>query len=404
MESAQLRNILEACLLVAGRPMSVAQLDALFEGDESRPDKGAIREALAALGADYEGRGIELVEVAGGYRLQTRRTMEHWVARLFAERAPRYSRALLETLVLIAYRQPITRGEIEEVRGVAVSSNIVRTLQERRWVREIGHKDVPGKPALLGTTSEFLDYFNLKRLDQLPSLGELKDLDGMEALLAAELGGADEPNGPAAGRTPDGVVSESVEERFSDGEAEAVMVGETTEAPLDRRAEGGVPGGEPEELSDRSAGEPAGTRAEAESVGGGVDASAPARSADDALVGPPAPARDRSGDLSMSALAERFAPSAAAEVAPEEGDARPDEADGTRGPSAGSANEERENAADGVENDPAGEGAGNPPGGAQARMLAAVDEFAAEHRREIAARDEFERRMSGPPERDDEVP
>ena len=125
--------------------------------------------------------------MAGGWRLQTRATMEHWVARLSAEKAPRYSRALLETLVLIAYRQPITRGEIEEVRGVAVSSNIVRTLQDRRWVREVGFKEVPGKPALLGTTSEFLDYFNLKRLDELPPLGELVDIDTMEAALAAEL-------------------------------------------------------------------------------------------------------------------------------------------------------------------------------------------------------------------------
>ena len=188
MEPDQIRNVIEACLLVAGRPMSVAQLESLFGEDEDRPDRAAIREALAALASGYDGRGIELVEVAGGWRLQTRATMEHWVARLFAERPPRYSRALLETLVLIAYRQPITRGEIEEVRGVAVSSNIVRTLQDRQWVREVGHKDVPGKPALLGTTSEFLDYFNLRRLDDLPALGEISDLDGIEAVLAAELG------------------------------------------------------------------------------------------------------------------------------------------------------------------------------------------------------------------------
>ena len=192
MEERQTKNVLEACLLVAGRAMPIAQLEALFEEDIDRPDRKAIRAALSGLADEYAERGIELVEVAGGWRLQTRAAMEHWVARLTAEKPPRYSRALLETLVLIAYRQPITRGEIEEVRGVAVSSNIVRTLQERRWVREVGHKDVPGRPALLGTTGEFLDYFNLKRLDELPPLGELKDLDRIEAVLAAELGVVDE--------------------------------------------------------------------------------------------------------------------------------------------------------------------------------------------------------------------
>ena len=188
MDAQQTRNILEACLLVAGRAMSVAQLEALFESDIDRPDRKEIKVQLEELQKTYEGRGIELIEVASGWRLQSRSSMEHWVSRLFTEKSPRYSRALLETLVLIAYRQPITRGEIEEIRGVAVSSNIIRTLQEREWVKEVGHKDVPGRPALLGTTRQFLDYFNLKRLDELPPLSEIKDLEEIDATLAAEMG------------------------------------------------------------------------------------------------------------------------------------------------------------------------------------------------------------------------
>jgi len=188
MDAQQTRNILEACLLVAGRAMSVAQLEALFESDIDRPDRKEIKLQLEELQKNYEGRGIELIEVASGWRLQSRSSMEHWVARLFTEKSPRYSRALLETLVLIAYRQPITRGEIEEIRGVAVSSNIIRTLQEREWVKEVGVKEVPGRPALLGTTRQFLDYFNLKRLDELPPLSEIKDLEEIDATLAAEMG------------------------------------------------------------------------------------------------------------------------------------------------------------------------------------------------------------------------
>jgi len=188
MDAQQTRNILEACLLVAGRAMSVAQLEALFESDIDRPDRKEIKLQLEELQKTYEGRGIELIEVASGWRLQSRSSMEHWVARLFTEKSPRYSRALLETLVLIAYRQPITRGEIEEIRGVAVSSNIIRTLQEREWVKEVGVKEVPGRPALLGTTRQFLDYFNLKRLDELPPLSEIKDLEEIDATLAAEMG------------------------------------------------------------------------------------------------------------------------------------------------------------------------------------------------------------------------
>jgi len=188
MDAQQVKNIVEACLLVAGRAMSLRQIDDLFEGDDNRPDKATIKTVITELQADYEGRGIELVEVASGYRLQSRTEVADWVARLFPEKAPRYSRALLETLVLVAYRQPITRGEIEEIRGVAVSSNIIKTLQEREWVKEVGFKDVPGKPALLGTTKQFLDYFNLKRLDDLPPLSEIKSLDELDAALVEAAG------------------------------------------------------------------------------------------------------------------------------------------------------------------------------------------------------------------------
>lgn len=188
MDDKTLKNILEAGLLVAARTMSLAQLEALFQNDAEKPDRKQIRAALNALKEDYQGRGIELVEVASGYRLQSHESVAGWVGNLFQEKPPRYSRALLETLVLIAYRQPITRAEIEDVRGVSVSSNIIKTLQERQWVKVLGHKEVPGRPALLGTTKEFLDYFNLKKLDELPDLADIKDLDQFDELLAEEVG------------------------------------------------------------------------------------------------------------------------------------------------------------------------------------------------------------------------
>jgi len=188
MDEKSLKNILEAGLLVAARTMSIAQLEALFHNDAEKPGRKQIRAALESLKEDYQGRGIELVEVASGFRLQSHASVSDWVSNLFQEKAPRYSRALLETLVLIAYRQPITRAEIEDVRGVAVSSNIIKTLQERQWVKVLGHKEVPGRPALLGTTKEFLDYFNLKKLDDLPALADIKDLDQFDELLAEEVG------------------------------------------------------------------------------------------------------------------------------------------------------------------------------------------------------------------------
>jgi segregation and condensation protein B len=200
MENDQLKNIIEAALLAADQPLSTTQLSALFPVEEAPPQQD-IRQALNELTEDCHGRGVELVQVASGFRLQVRQELQPWVARLWQERPPRYSRALLETLVLIAYRQPVTRGEIEQIRGVSVSTNIVRTLQEREWVRIIGHRDVPGRPALFGTTrkfldyfnlkSQFLDYFNLKSLDDLPTLAEIKDIEGLEPELVFDTDGAE---------------------------------------------------------------------------------------------------------------------------------------------------------------------------------------------------------------------
>ena len=170
-----LKNIIEGALLAAGGPLTLDSLLGLFGIDEEAPAREALQVALATLEEDYHDRGIELALVAGGYRIQVRKDCAPWIARLWDEKPPRYSRALLETLALIAYRQPITRGEIEEIRGVAVSTNIVKTLLEREWVRVVGHRDVPGRPSLYATTRKFLDYFGLKSLNELPTLAELRD-------------------------------------------------------------------------------------------------------------------------------------------------------------------------------------------------------------------------------------
>lgn len=186
METTPLKLILEAILLAAGRPLTLDQLLAMFE-DKEKPERGDLREAIAGLQEDYQARGIDLVQVGGGYRIQVRETMQPWVARLWEEKPARYSRALLETLALIAYRQPITRGEIESVRGVAVSTNIMKTLLEREWVHVVGHRDVPGRPAMYGTTKQFLNYFGLKNIDGLPSLAELRDLNAIGEELQLDL-------------------------------------------------------------------------------------------------------------------------------------------------------------------------------------------------------------------------
>src|SRR5690242_8364794 len=190
IEFDQLKRIVEASLLAAAQPLSLPQLSALF-GETETPSHDDIARAIAELTEDCANRGVELKEVASGFRYQVRQDVHPWVARLWTERQTRYSRALLETLSLIAYRQPITRAEIEQIRGVAVSTNIVRTLEEREWVRVVGYRDLPGKPALFGTTKQFLDYFNLKSLDELPPLGELRDIEELDPQLAL-----DEPRGP----------------------------------------------------------------------------------------------------------------------------------------------------------------------------------------------------------------
>lgn len=172
----QLAPLLEAILLAAGRPLTLERLAELFEEYE-RPEPAHLRAGLAVLGGSCRKRGFELKEVASGYRLQVREKYAPWVGRLWEERPPRYSRAMLETLALIAYRQPITRGEIEEVRGVAVNSQIVKTLLERDWIRVVGYRDVPGRPAMFATTKAFLDYFDLRSLDQLPPLAEVRQLE-----------------------------------------------------------------------------------------------------------------------------------------------------------------------------------------------------------------------------------
>ena len=200
MNESYLRNVIEAALLAAGTPLSLSDLQRLFE-EHTRPSSAQLRAALEQLAAGYAGRGIELKETASGYRIQVRQELAPEISRLWPERAARYSRALLETLALIAYRQPITRAEIEAVRGVAVNSNIIGTVIERGWVRVVGHRDVPGHPELLGTTREFLDYFGLKSLDELPPLAQMQALGEMNLQLALP------PEETAAENTPTAALS-----------------------------------------------------------------------------------------------------------------------------------------------------------------------------------------------------
>jgi segregation and condensation protein B len=176
MQIDQLKTIIEAALLASSQPMTTHHLGDLFNDDDGVSHEQIAR-ALEALATDCEGRGVELKEVASGFRYQVRQDVHPWISRMWTERPSRYSRALLETLALIAYRQPITRPEIEQIRGVVVSSSIIKTMEEREWIRVVGHRDVPGKPALFGTTRAFLDYFNLKSLDQLPPLSEIRDME-----------------------------------------------------------------------------------------------------------------------------------------------------------------------------------------------------------------------------------
>jgi len=209
MNQEQLKNIVEAAIMAAGTPASIDYLLKLFSEDE-QVGRDEIRAVLALLSEECEPRGIELKQVASGYRYQVKQTLSPWLSRLAEERPARYSRALLETLSLIVYRQPVTRAEIEDVRGVAVSSSIIKTLLEREWVRVVGHRDVPGKPALYGTTRQFLDYFNLKSLSELPPLAEIRSLDSIQSELELKVDGV--------GSEGDAANAESIGDEMVDSE------------------------------------------------------------------------------------------------------------------------------------------------------------------------------------------
>lgn len=230
VDNALLRKIIEGAILAAGQPITIARLLELFDA-EVAPSKDEIASALLDIQAANAERGFELKEVASGWRFQVRDNLAPWVNRLWEEKPQKYSRALLETLALVAYRQPITRGDIEEIRGVAVSSHIMKTLLERDWVKVVGHRDVPGRPSLFATTRQFLDYFNLKSLDELPSLSEIRDLDELTPVLdLGEAGlGEKDTDAPIPDQNPPEAISESVadvldaqtafyEEGFVDGE------------------------------------------------------------------------------------------------------------------------------------------------------------------------------------------
>lgn len=218
MDQPLIDRIVEGALLASSQPLTLAQLKDLFPEEEPAPP-GSIERALERLRDACAGRGVELVEVASGFRYQVTGEVHGWISRLWTERKTRYTRATLETLALIAYRQPITRGEIEQVRGVAVSSNIIQALEEREWIRVVGHRDVPGKPALFGTTKGFLDYFGLKRLDELPPLSELKDLGELEPQLALDRDAAMAANaaGPDVSADPDTAANDDTRLDAGDG-------------------------------------------------------------------------------------------------------------------------------------------------------------------------------------------
>lgn len=219
MDQALITRIIEAALLASSQPLTLAQLQGLFPEEEPAPP-GSVERALELLREGCAERGVELVEVASGFRFQVKAEVHGWVARLWTERRTKYTRATLETLALIAYRQPITRGEIEQVRGVAVSSNIIQALEEREWIRVVGHRDVPGKPALFGTTKGFLDYFGLKRLDELPPLSELKDIAELEPQLPLDRDGQLDGAVPASA-----AMDAELAEAGPDVDADAQMAG-----------------------------------------------------------------------------------------------------------------------------------------------------------------------------------
>jgi segregation and condensation protein B len=211
LDDGKLKNILEAALMAVSKPMSIEQLMKLFVVEE-RPSASRVKSLLKQLQDESEGRGIELKDVASGYRYQSRQDYSIWISRLYEERPAKYSRAYLETLALIAYRQPVTRAEIEDVRGVGVSSSIIKTMVEREWIRVVGHRDVPGRPSLYATTKQFLDYFNMKSLEELPSLAEIKDLEDLNPELELpEPGAIDESEVTESSESSEGLTETNVE-------------------------------------------------------------------------------------------------------------------------------------------------------------------------------------------------
>jgi|TARA_B110000263_G_scaffold161686_1_gene140565 segregation and condensation protein B len=225
----KIKIIIEGLLLAAGRPLNLDGIARIFAEGE-RPDRQELKSVMESIAEDCKDRGYELKEVASGYRFQVRQELSEWIAKLWDERPPRYTRALLETLSLIAYRQPITRGDIEGIRGVAVSSNIIRTLLDREWVRVVGHRDVPGRPAMFATTKQFLDYFNLKSLQDLPPLSDIKDLSNLNAELDLD----DDMAGSRVLELPENLIDENAFESVGEdqllAEAEAI---ELSKKPLD---------------------------------------------------------------------------------------------------------------------------------------------------------------------------
>ena len=225
MNSDLLRQIVEGALLAAAKPLDINRIEALFEDDE-RPPRDQIKAALDEIESDCRGRGFELKQVASGYRFQVVQGLATWVNRLWEEKPKRYSKAMLETLALIAYRQPLTRGDIEAVRGVTVSSDIIRSLQEREWVRVVGHRDVPGKPGLYATTKKFLDYFNVKSLDHLPALSEIKDFSDLDLELELALSGdAPEQTTPLAANDAVAVLGKGMDDFDLDHQEDGLDVG-----------------------------------------------------------------------------------------------------------------------------------------------------------------------------------
>ena len=244
----KVKMIVEGLLMAAGRPLTLDNIIAVFAKNE-QPGRAELKTVMEAISADCDDRGFELKQVASGYRFQVKQDLSEWVAKLWEERPPRYTRALLETLALIAYRQPITRGDIEEIRGVGVSANIIRTLLDREWIRVVGHRDVPGRPAMFATTKQFLDYFNLKSLQELPPLSEIKEL----AQTDQEIDLADELAQQRVIDLPEDVIDEA---SFKQNEAERAQLLEEEEAlelakkPLDEILKMGMP----EELLEEEAG------------------------------------------------------------------------------------------------------------------------------------------------------